>query len=226
MNNSVVKKTWLSRAAIPLLVLILVAPMGSAWIAFKYFPDWVRTLGTSNFGTFIDPPVKFSTEGLTDVHGKPVPADLFTKNWTYVYFNSSDCDRTCFDHLMIIKNVRLSQGKEISRMKRLFVITSGDVKDDTRKLLENFPSLHTIYLTNDKQRDSVRKVFSTKDQQDPFASNAIFVVDPDAKVMMFYKEIKVKQRTLLGMEKESIINLAKGMQDDMSKLMRNSKLRK
>ena len=225
MNNSV-KKSWLARASVPLLVLVLIAPMLSAWVVFKYFPNLVRTLGTSNYGTLIIPPVKFSVDGLNDVDGKPISVDILDKRWTYVYLNSGDCDRTCFDHLMIIKNVRLSQGKEVSRMKRLFVVAPGTVSEGLRNTLSKFPTMRTIVLTSDKQRDRLSKVFSTEDKQDPFTANSIYVVDPDAKVMMYYKEEQVEQRTLEGMEKGSILNLAKGMQGDMGKLMKNSQLRK
>lgn len=225
MNNEV-KKPWLSRAAVPLMVLILVAPFLSAWIVFKYFPNAVRSLGTSNYGIFIDPPAKFSVKGLTDINGKPVAEDILNKNWTYVYFNSSVCDRTCFDHLMLIKNVRLSQGKEVSRMKRLFIISSGQVDASLMKTLKLFPTLHTVLLNNDEQRNRVRKIFTTRSGLDPFTSNTIYIVDPDGKVMMYYQGTQQQRVAETGMGKDAIIKLGKGMQDDMSKLMKNSTMRK
>jgi len=199
--------------------------MVSAWVVFNYFPDLVRSMGTSNYGTLMKP-VKLPVTGLIDVNGKSLPADIFEKKWTYVYFNTGECDRTCFDHLMIIKNVRLSQGKEVSRMKRLFVIASGKVNDGMRDTLAKFPSMRTVLLNSDEQRALMQKTFATEDKQDPFTSNAIYIVDPDSKVMMHYKEEKVKVKKLEGMEKDSILGLAKGMQGDMAKLMKNSQLRK
>lgn len=225
MNNEV-KKSWLSRAAVPLMLLILVAPMGSAWIVYKYFPDAVRTLGTSNYGQFINPPAKFSVDGLTDIDGKPVAGNILDKKWTYVYLHSSSCDRTCFDHLMLIKNVRLSQGKEVSRMKRLFIVTSGAADEELRKILAQFPSLRTVLLSSDEQRRYVEKIFSTDVKRDPLTSNTIYIVDPDSKVMMHYKEEKNEQGGDAGMGKDAIIKQGKGMQGDMAKLMKNSKLRK
>jgi len=199
--------------------------MVSAWVVFNYFPDLVRSLGTSNYGTLMKP-VQFPVAGLVDVNGKALPGDIFKKKWTYVYLNTGECDRTCFDHLMIIKNVRLSQGKEVSRMKRLFVIASGKVNDGLRETLAKFPTMRTVLLNNDEQRTFIQNTFATEDKQDPFTSNAIYVVDPDSKVMMHYKEEKVAVRTLEGMESDSILSLAKGMQGDMAKLMKNSQLRK
>jgi len=222
--NTVVNKPWLSRLSVPFLVLVLIAPMVSAWIVFKYYPELVRSLGTSNYGTFIVPPVKLDMDGLSQADGKPVPADVFDKKWTYVYLNKGICDKTCFDHLMLMKNVRLSQGKEISRMKRLF-ITSSEVNGELDKLIKQFPNMRTVRLGNDKQENDIRALFSSKDQPDPFVSHSIYIIDPDAKLMMHYKDDR-KDKTTTGLAKEDIIQLGKGMQDDMSKLMKNSKLRK
>ncbi len=224
--NEVVKKGLFSRMALPLMILMFIAPMLAAWVVYNYFPDVVRSLGTSNYGTLIDPPVKFPINGLSDVNGQPIAADILDKKWTYVYFNSGSCDRDCFDHLMIMKNVRLSQGKEVSRMKRLFVITSGVVDTGLQKTLAQFPSLHTALLSNDAQRQQLKMIFATEGERDPLSSDAIYVVDPDAKVMMYYKQEKREQQAQAGMGKEAILKLAKGMQGDMAKLMKNSKLRK
>lgn len=224
--SEVVKKGLFSRMALPLMLLMFIAPMGAAWVVYNYFPDWVRTLGTTNYGTLIDPPVEFPLQGLSDIDGKPVPVDIMDKKWTYVFLNAGQCDRDCFDHLMIIKNVRLSQGKEVSRMKRLFVITSGHVDAELRKTLEQFPTLRTVLLTSDEQRNQMRTALATKGVQDPLNANAIYVVDPDTKVMMYYQQEKKSQQAVEGMGKEAVIKLAKGMQGDMAKLMKNSTLRK
>lgn len=220
------KVTLRSRIPVILMVLIIVAPMISAWVAFKYFPDAIRTLGTSNYGRFIDPPVKFLLDSLTDVDGKVIPADILNKNWTYVYLHSSDCGRACYDRLMLMKNVRLSQGKEISRMKRLFVITSGEINDELKEMLTNFPTMRTVLLNNEAQRNSFRKLFTTADEQDSLTAGFIYIIDPDAKLMMYYKTEDKPEAVLDGMGRDAIIKLGKGMQDDIAKLMKNSKLRK
>ncbi len=215
-----------SRMSIILMLMIFVAPMLAAWVVYHYFPDTVRKLGSSNYGTLINPPVKLPINGLSDIEGNPIAGDILDKKWTYVYFNSGECDRACFDHLMLMKNVRLSQGKEISRMKRLFVVTAGTVDASLQQTLAQFPALRTVVLNSEAQRNQLRAALETTGDPDPLNSGAIYVVDPDAKAMMYYKQEKQVQQAQQGLGEKAILKLAKGMQGDMAKLMKNSKLRK
>ena len=61
--NEVVKRGLLSRMAVPLIVLLFIAPMVAAYIVYNYFPDMVRSLGASNHGEFIIPPVEIRLDG-------------------------------------------------------------------------------------------------------------------------------------------------------------------
>ena len=211
--NEVVKKGFFSRMAVPLMVLLFVAPMVAAWIVFNYFPDTVRSLGSSNYGEFIIPPAEISLDHYVDIDNQPLPADYFKKNWTYIYIHSQ-CDAECFEHLLLIKNVRLTQGKEISRLHRLLVLTSPTVDDTLRQQLQNFPGMQVLVLKDEQQRENFLQSFKFKGNPSPAAAGHVYVVDPDSKLMMYYKNQK------------KVLKLGKGMQKDMSKLMHNSQLRK
>ena len=211
--SEVVKKGLFSRMAMPLMVLMFVAPMVAAWVVYNYFPDVVRSLGASNNGEFVIPPVEVKLENLSDIDNKPISVDYFKKNWSYVYIREQ-CDIDCLDHLALIKNVRLTQGKEISRLRRLLVLTNDPVDDKLRQQLAEFPGMQTISLNNDEQRNQFLQAFTFKENPSPSSAGHIYLVDPDGKLMMYYED------------DEKILMLGKGMQKDMSKLMHNSQLRK
>ncbi len=211
--NEVAKKGLLSRMAVPLMVLVFIAPMLAAWIVYNYFPDVVRSLGTSNHGEFVIPPAEVSLDGFVDIDNQPLPQAYFKKNWSYVYIREN-CDADCLEHLMLIKNVRLTQGKEISRLRRLLVLSTDSVDDKLRQSLKEFPGMQTVILANETQRQAFLKSFAFAGNDNPVSAGHIYVVDPDAKLMLYYKDRK------------EILKLGKGMQKDMSKLMHNSKLRK
>jgi hypothetical protein len=216
MNNNMTKtskQSFFSRFAIPLMVLVFIAPMVAAWIVYNYFPGMVRTLNASNHGEFVIPPVEVSLEGLTDIDGNAIDKDYFLKNWSYVYIRQQ-CDEDCLNHLAVIKNVRLTQGKEISRLHRILVLTKPGVSEELRKNLQQFPGMLTIVLTDAAQQEKFLQAFKFKDNTEPESAKYIYIVDPDAMLMMYYQD------------KEDILALGKDMQKDMSKLMYNSKLRK
>ena len=108
--NEVVKKGFFARMAMPLMVLIFIAPMLAAWVVYNYFPETVRSLGSSNNGEFVIPPAKVSIEGYTDIDNQTLSADYFNKNWSYVYIRQA-CDGDCLEHLLLIKNVRLTKAR-------------------------------------------------------------------------------------------------------------------
>jgi hypothetical protein len=199
--------------AVPLIVLLFIAPMVAAYIVYNYFPDMVRSLGASNNGEFIIPPVEIKLDGFVDIDNKPLPAEYFKKNWSYVYIRET-CDADCVEHLMLIKNVRLTQGKEISRLRRLLVLATDSVDVKLREQLAQFPGMQTVLLSNEQQRSKFLQAFVFKGNPSPATAGHIYVVDPDAKLMMYYSDQK------------EILKLGKGMQKDMSKLMHNSQLRK
>ena len=211
--NEVVKRGLLSRMAMPLMLLMFIAPMVAAWVVYNYFPDVVRSLGASNYGEFVMPPVEVKLEGYVDIDNQALPAEYFKKNWSYVYIRER-CDSDCIEHLQLIKNVRLTQGKEISRLRRMLVLTADSVDDSLRQQLADFAGMQTLVLANEEQRQAFLKPFKFDGNQSPAQAGHIYVVDPDAKLMMYYKDQK------------EILKLGKGMQKDMSKLMHNSKLRK
>ena len=211
--NEVVKKGLFSRIAMPLMVLIFIAPMGAAWVVYNYFPDTVRSLGSSNNGEFVIPPAKVSVGGYTDIDNQTMPVDYFDKNWSYVYIRQA-CDANCLEHLLLIKNVRLTQGKEISRLRRLLVLTSDSVDDALREQLKRYAGMQTLVLTDAQQREAFLSAFRFKGNPSPETAGHVYIVDPDGMLMMYYKNQK------------EILKLGKSMQKDMSKLMHNSVLRK
>lgn len=198
-----------------MLVLLILAPMVAAWVMYKYYPDYVRTLGTSNHGEFIIPIKEVNIEGLKDIDGKEMQNSYFNKNWTYVYIQSTTCDKDCLDHLHLMKNVRLTQGKEISRLRRLFIISKDAVNEQLKKDLKEYPGMQTIVIDmNSGKGKSLLKTFSFKNNTTPETLKSMYIVDPVGMLMMYYKDNK------------EILKEGKDMQRDMSKLMRNSQLRK
>jgi len=210
-NTTKIKK---NRLPATFMVLILAAPMVSAWIMYQYFPDVVRNLGTSNNGEFIIPTVKIDLAGLEDVDKKPLDKDYFIKKWTYIYIDDADCGQACSDHFRLMTNVRLTQGKEIKRLGRLFVLASNSVPESLRKSISEHPGMQTVLLSDAQQRAQFLKLFSFKDNENPLVAGNVYVVDPAGKLMMYYQDDK------------EILKMGQRMQKDMSKLMRNSQLRK
>jgi len=204
-----------SRFAPLVIAVIFLLPMVGAWVAFTYFPEQMRTLGTTNFGTFIQPPKPVSLEGLERVAGS-APADaLFEGKWTYLYLDRSACGERCQSHLYETRQVRLTQGKEIHRLQRIFVLTD-DADLDT--LLPFVRAEHPQLTVLRGEAGELARIGAElrTDSNDPLSAQRIYVIDPLGRAMMYYEPAR---------SQEQVLENAGGMRKDMAKLLHNSKTR-
>jgi hypothetical protein len=85
----------------------------------------------------------------------------------------------------IIRQARLTQGKNIDRLQRLmFWKTDGVDAAQQAELQEHFPGQGLIRLT-EAESVALAAVFRL-DEQDPFIARRIYLVDPLGNLMMYY----------------------------------------
>ena len=100
-------------ARLKLIVVLLVcaSPLVLAWMAWHF--KWA-TGSAGNYGELIAP--------------RPLPEPEFQAlrgRWVFVTFDSAACDAYCERKLYFMRQVRTAQGKDQSRIERLWVITDG-----------------------------------------------------------------------------------------------------
>lgn len=201
---------WFNVVAI---ILVFAAPMVGAWVLYYHFPDLARSWGTTNHGQFISParPMDLPSS-LHTLDGQPLPADFFAGKWTYVYMHSSVCDDRCKGNIYLMRQVRLTQGKEAGRVQRLMIVTDAEGVGDLGAFLRNYPGMKVV--TGDAA--SVAAVAKKLEVSAPAADigQNIYLVDWRGDVMMYYR-IQGKGREMLGE--------ATGMRKDLAKLLRDHK---
>ncbi len=112
-----------ARLKLLLLALVCAAPViGSYLLYFVAPPEG----GKKNYGELI-PMVAVSA--LAPQPGVPVPTDLapVTGKWLLVMVDSGACDEGCTKKLWQIRQLRLTQGKEMDRLVRVWLV-DDDVK--------------------------------------------------------------------------------------------------
>lgn len=203
-----------SRLAPTLIVVLFLAPMLAAWVAFKYFPEQMRSLGTNNYGELVHPPREVPMAGLIDLAGEPLTTDWFRDKWTYLYVDGSDCDARCRAVLFEMRQVRLTQGAEMDRVQRLFVVTDDQRLAELRTLLEQeYPGQRTVLADAAAVRALGDALTSDSNRA---LSERVYVVDPLGRVMMYYEPVA-------SADKDDVLTQATGMRKDMAKLLKNSK---
>jgi cytochrome oxidase Cu insertion factor (SCO1/SenC/PrrC family) len=174
------------RGKLLLLIGIFALPVAAAYLAFF---GW-RPAGHTNYGDLLAVTPLQQTAGRA-LDGRPFSVDALRGKWVMVHVGRANCDADCTRQLYLMRQIRIAQGKEQSRIERLWVLTGGGTPDPT--LLHEHPGLH---VWRPAVPDFVAQFPSAHDRAahvyliDPLGNLMLrFPHPPDAKRMM--KDLKL-----------------------------------
>ena len=123
------------RSKLLLLFAVFALPIVAAYLAYY---GW-RPAGHSNYGDLLKTAPLQQTEGKT-LDGHAFNLEALHGKWVMVHVAPARCDADCAHLLYLTRQVRIAQGKDQSRIERLWVLTDNGVPDAT--LLQEHPGLH------------------------------------------------------------------------------------
>lgn len=162
-----------NKRLIPTLVaLVFLGPIVVAVLLYYGGGERWRPSGSIAHGILLTQPrllptgVMFLNEGAT--------AD-FAGKWSLLYIGRGDCDDACQEALYRTRQVRRALGKEMSRVQRLYISTSG--KPDSGFLATDHPGL-LVMADGLASRDVVLAALGE------FAEGDVFIADPIGNVVL------------------------------------------
>ncbi len=172
------------------LALCLVPVIGSSLLYFFWTPQ--RFV---NHGELIDP-VALASTTVRQVDGRSFRFSDLNGRWILLSIDDSICDDHCREKLYLMRQIRLTQGKDAERIERVWLI---------RNAQQPLPELSATY------RGTLEVVMSEPTILDKFPGGAnrtdyIYVLDPMGNLMMrFQRDVEPNR-----------------MKKDISKLLRLS----
>src|SRR5574340_286141 len=124
-----------SRSKVLLLIGVFLVPVVAAYLA--YF-GW-RPAGHTNSGDLLKVTPLRQTVGVAQ-NGAPFDLAALRGKWLMVHVGPARCDAACAQQLYLMRQTRIAQGKEQSRIERLWVLT--DAAAVAPALLQDHPWLH------------------------------------------------------------------------------------
>jgi len=105
--------------------MIIVIAMCAAPMIFSYLSYYViKPEGRTNYGDLIDPRAFPIPElGLATLDGNSASLEQFKGKWIFLQIDAADCQKACADKLYYMRQLRLTQGKDMDRIERVWLVT-------------------------------------------------------------------------------------------------------
>ncbi len=161
------------RVKMLLILAVCLTPVLASYFTYYVIKPTART----NYGELIDPAqYPMPQLGAATLDGQPVALDAYKGKWLLVQAAGSKCDALCRDKLLVMRQERLMQGKEMDRIERVWLITDSEPLDTV--LIREYDGTRMLRV----KREVLEKWLpvATGGRID----DAIYVVDPLGNLMM------------------------------------------
>ena len=174
MNDAAVRQVRKGRRTLLLLALVFIGPV---FIAMGlYFTDFEwRPQGTTQKGELYQPARPLANIAFT-LPGEPGKSPMLQGKWTLIYVGQGACDPGCRQALVEMRQVRRALGRDMDRVQRLYLVTSGE--PDTAYFSTEHPGLGVSTTAADVE--ALTRVI------EPRGPHEIFLADPLGNVVLRY----------------------------------------
>lgn len=155
------------------VIAVCASPMIASYLSYYV----IKPEGRTNYGAFIDPrahPIPPLSARTLD--GKPMELTALDGKWRMVQVAGGDCPQSCQDTLYAMRQLRLTQGKEMSRVERVWLVTDDAPIDTT--LLRAYDGTHTLRVDAATLKGWLPTEPGTQ------AADHLYVIDPLGNLMM------------------------------------------
>jgi len=144
-----------------------------------YATDW-RPVASTNNGELYRPARPLPVVELPHSGGAEadISTPLLAEKWSLVYVGDGACDEACHRALLVIRQTRIALNNELTRVKRVFIVTSS--QRDREFLNQEHPGMILVDASSAAAAKLV-DAFPAADR-----SSSIFVVDPLGNLVMRY----------------------------------------
>lgn len=200
-------RIWRSRFTLVLLLLVCVGPFLMAWLWYG-FQGPLDMSGTTNAGELVHPAQPLEPVTLPVITARSDTADgelPVERRWTVVYVAADGCGPDCREVLWATRQIRLSLGRDMGRVKRVLLLPEAQADRDY------FQSEHadlTVLNLDAAEAESFVRQLELEDGVAPATSGRLYIIDPLGNLMMYF---------LPGFDPDDFM-------DDMKRLLRVSQI--
>ncbi len=156
-----------------LVIAACAAPVILSYLTYYVIKPQTRT----NYGDLIDPRAyPIPNLGSVNLEGQPASLQQFHGKWILLQVDGASCDEACKQKLYYMRQLRLTQGKEMDRIERVWLVTDAAPLDIG--LMKQYDGTHLLRVDPQKLAAWLPVVEGTK------ASDHLYMIDPLGNLMM------------------------------------------
>jgi hypothetical protein len=183
----------MKRSKLLLIVAIFIAPIVASYLAYYI---WTPQGGKTNYGDLVASPLP--DVSMMDIYGKPFHLGELKGKWVLLTADAATCDDACDAKLHLIRQIRLSFGKDADRIDRLWLITDDGMP--AQSLREKYEGM---WMVKSKGNELLNKLPATGQLNDH-----IYLIDPHGNLVMRYNrnpDLKKMKKDIDTLFKASMI---------------------
>jgi hypothetical protein len=155
------------------LLAVCAAPMIASYFTYYVIKPQSRT----NYGTLIDPRAyPIPRLDATTLDGKPITLDAYKGKWIMLHVDDAACEEECKKKMYDMRQLRLAQGKDMSRVERVWLIT--DMQPLETMLMREYDGTHML-----RAKPELVKAWLPV-ESDSAVKNHLYMIDPLGNLMM------------------------------------------
>src|SRR5262245_19900591 len=109
-----------SRVSLWLIIAVTAAPVAASYLLYYFWPP-ARTV---NYGELLEPR-QLPDAPLALADGSPFRLSQLKGKWVLLSVDSGRCDAGCDRKLLYMRQLRLTQGKDMERVERVWLISDA-----------------------------------------------------------------------------------------------------
>ena len=162
------------RIKLVLLFVLFSLPVVASYTAYYFLPP----AGKTNYGPLIVPQRDLPAVEAQGLDGRAVPLEGLRGKWLMLTVDDAACARACEDKLWMMRQVRLTTGRERDRIERVWLVAdAGRVRPE---LVSEYEGTVVARVDTALLRDAL----PLDAGEGTALSDHVFVVDPLGHVMM------------------------------------------
>lgn len=167
------KQRRLGRWKLFVVIAVCAAPIIASYLTYYVIKPQSRT----NYGALLDPrSYPIPDLGITTLDGQPIGLDAYKGKWIMLTVDGADCQEYCQKKLHDMRQLRLTQGKEMERIERVWLVT--DNKPLETLLMREYDGTHMLRA----KLDAVRAWLPV--EPGTTVADHIYMIDPLGNLMM------------------------------------------